>query len=231
MAAVKFLSGWGFVDTKGKLVIDAVYAEVLPFSEERAFVRRGGVLWSLIDKTGREIVPEKFTDVVPFSELLAAVRVGKKWGYIDRMGAFEIEPVYDDASRFSNGLAAVYMNCRYGYIDNTGKMIIEPQFTYAADFSEGFAAVAKKENNYVSRDPNGTRVCIRPSFIGSVGFIDKTGKITVPANFGFATAFSGGLARVTFETPVNKLGFKGEWGYIDNTGKFIWQPDSWKAEP
>ena len=47
------------------------------------------------------------------------------------------------------------------------------------------------------------------------GFIDKEGKAVIAPQFDFAESFSGGLARV-------KIG-RNE-GYIDATGKFVWNP-------
>lgn len=231
LAPVKIDSYWGFIDTKGTIVVKPEYTEVTEFSEKRSFVRKGAGFWSMIDQTGQTIARESFGSVLPFSEGLAAACNYRKCGYIDKNGNFAIKAIYGDALRFSGGLAAVWANCRYGYIDKTGKMVIEPQFTYAGEFSEGFAVVAQKDSNYVSKDPNGQRVCIRPSFIGSVGYIDTTGKMVVSPRFGFAHPFSGGLARVTYTTPVDDLAIQGEWGYIDSTGNFAWQPAAWKAEP
>lgn len=47
------------------------------------------------------------------------------------------------------------------------------------------------------------------------GFVNKKGKIIVKPKFDYANSFTNGLARV---------GTKEGIGYIDKTGKYIWQP-------
>lgn len=47
------------------------------------------------------------------------------------------------------------------------------------------------------------------------GYIDKTGRLIIKPKFDWAGDFSDGLARV---------GFRSQVGYIDTTGKFVWNP-------
>jgi hypothetical protein len=46
-----------------------------------------------------------------------------------------------------------------------------------------------------------------------LGFIDKTGKMVIPPQYGSATAFSEWLAPVKLD---------GKWGFIDKSGKMEW---------
>jgi hypothetical protein len=73
------------------------------------------------------------------------------------------------------------------------RVAVQPADDFAGDFSEGLCAV----------------------FIGgNYGYIDKTGAVVLPPQFGTAEPFIGGLARV-------RIG--NTFGYIDRSGKFIWQ--------
>jgi hypothetical protein len=47
------------------------------------------------------------------------------------------------------------------------------------------------------------------------GYIDETGRVTIPPKFGGASRFSEGLAAVQVSDPV-----QGKWGYIDQAGRF-----------
>jgi hypothetical protein len=203
--------------------------------------------WGYLDKTGKfAISPNKeFYGAYNFSEGLARVQVdgeNGKWGYIDKTGKFIIKPQFDYAWDFSEGLARVNMGGKlpaskseyeyvskkksetsymaraftggkWGYIDKTGKIIIKPQFNTAENFSEGLAAV-RKTNRFLRK----INLFFFPgsTFGHKCGFIDKTGK------FAFTTpwydemdGFSGGLAWIDI---------RGKYGYIDTTGKYIWEP-------
>ncbi len=55
------------------------------------------------------------------------------------------------------------------------------------------------------------------------GFIDRTGKVVVPARYSRVGEFSGGLAPVKVDGTY-AAGSKGKWGFIDRTGKEVIAP-------
>jgi len=84
------------------------------------------------------------------------------------------------------------------FLDKTGRQVISLRFRDfddkgPTDFSEGLAAVSL------------------PS--GRSGYINHEGRMVIPAQFGIACPFTGGIALV-FEG--------GRVGYIDRTGEYIW---------
>jgi len=102
----------GFVNRKGEVVIQPVYAEVKRFSEGLAAVR-----------------PKMTTGVYGR---------GDEWGYIDMTGKYVIEPSFNQALRFVKGVAWVHVGGKYqmlydapGFwaegewrlIDKTGKVL------------------------------------------------------------------------------------------------------------
>ena len=82
-----------------------------------------------------------------------------------------------------------------GFLDKQLNVVIKPAFQEIQRFSQGMAAV---------------------KIGGKWGYIDKTGKLVVPAIFDTAEPFIGGLAAVDQSTTSN-----GFTGYIDRTGKKV----------
>jgi len=101
-------------------------------------------------------------------------------------------------------------------------MVIKPQFDKTGGFSGGLASVGIADPG----EKRGTGILERMkwkyNFPGKCGYIDKTGRIVIDAQFGEAGVFSEGLAAVR----------KGKaWGYIDKTGKILIDPQYELAEP
>jgi hypothetical protein len=88
---------YGYIDTKGNVVIPFRYEDAGEFEE----------------------------DTQPPNGL-APVKTGGKWGYIDRSGKNVIQAQYDGARQFENSLAEVKTGDAYGYIDHRGKYVWKP---------------------------------------------------------------------------------------------------------
>jgi hypothetical protein len=197
---------YGYIDKKGRIVINPQFDLALEFSEGLARVRvEIGGKQGYIDKSGKIVINPQFDLADEFSQGLAPVLVqlGDKWGYIDKKGKMIIDPQFDDVGLrgFSEGLAPVKIDGKWGYIDKKGRVVIKPQFDWAWWFSEGMAEVEIDDK---------------------WGYIDNTGNIVVNPQFDGAYAFSEGLARVYIggKTFLGTEG--GTWGYIDKTGKYVW---------
>ncbi len=162
-------------------------------------------LYGYIDMTGTMVIPPQFTSAFSFKEGLARVRLpgGNKEGFADKTGTMIIPPQFVHAENFHEGLAAVMFDLgnHSTFIDRTGK-VVAPYFGETWDFSEGFARVTLdwRSEKY--------------------GFIDKTGALVIPAEFGYAypvPSFSEGMALVGGEGN----NFNRKLGYIDTTGKVV----------
>lgn len=82
-AAVKHGGKWGFVDEKGKLVVDYRYDGAGSFSQGLAPVCINGK-WGYIDSKGRQAIQPQFDDAKVFADNgIAAVRAGNSWQYIE----------------------------------------------------------------------------------------------------------------------------------------------------
>ena len=219
----------GYIDTSGKVVIEARFGMAYDFSEGLA-----GVLvdkqFGFIDKEGNTAIAPRFEEVSELHQGLARVKAAGKFGYIDRNGKWVVEPRYELAGDFSEGLAVVGApraddptgtRMAWGYIDTTGAMAIAPQFYEARDFSNGRAMVRRKGGD-VKIVADAYRVTMYREE-EAAGYIDKSGNLVIAPQFMNAMSFSDGLACVQFPG--------GKSAYIDTSGKVAVDLARWAADP
>ena len=201
-----------YIDRQGETAFTASFFGGRPFHSGLAAVQVNGMAlmgtgapeqWGYIGKDGAFVLEPQYESAGDFSEGRACVAVGDKHGYIDKTGRWVLElpkgtVARTDWSAFSAGLAAVWQGEKAGYIDRHGTMVIAPQFFDARPFAEGLAAVCKASG-------------------GLWGYIDKKGTMVIAPQFGQAEPFHRGVARVYLDRDRTTL------GYIDKTGKVVWQ--------
>lgn len=145
------------------------------------------------------------------------VKIDGRWGYIDRAGERVIEARFDAADDFHNGLAGVRIDGSFGYINADGKVVIKPRFFDVGAFSEGLAAVQIEKQ-------------------GPLGFIDRHGKMVIPAQFraGWGsvdrTHFVDGLAPVQESDPDPDSPYW-YYGFIGKQGQWAIEPRFGSARP
>ena len=209
--------------------------------------------WGFISRSGNLAIGYHFDRIYDgFSDGLAIVCAEGKWGVIDEAASFVVRPLYDEILPFSCGLAVAakgdtWHNRAWGYIDRKGDVAIPLQYCFATPFSEGVAYVTSCRGDgrrgYI--DTKGTWIIDLPSGhhgfpfhngmarcgiehatekrISRYGFIDRSGKLVIPADFDYAGDFSEGLAPVVFDLKTEDdlaRGF-GKGGFIDTTGKLV----------
>jgi WG repeat protein/PKD domain-containing protein len=171
-----------------------------------------------INRRGRMVIKPRFDSARGFSEGLARVQVNQRYGFIDTSGRLVITPRFNMANDFSDGLAAVKIpdgTCEtcgeWVYINKTGHVVIHTKpivgtSSYAGAFSEDLASFYDERG--------------QPAFPRNLpyGYIDKSGKIVIPAKFGYAAEFHEGLALVAKD--FRRTG----WGYIDQQGEYVIEP-------
>lgn len=201
---VRVSGKWGYVNSGGQLVINPQFDYADDFHEGRARVCLGASCWGPSD-----------------DEPL--------WGVIDTSGKMVVTPQYGEADVFSEGLADVCTKSEgegsleqrlarqtppssCGYIDRDGKVAIPVKFGRAERFSEGLAKVCVGKCDYKSYDSG---------YDGKFGFIDHSGRFVVNPQYDYAGDFKNGFAKVEVGN-----GIDAKTGYIDKTGKTIWQPSN-----
>jgi hypothetical protein len=190
--------------------------------------------WGYINTSGQLVVNPQFDGAEDFHEGRAAVCIGKpcswwestspdtsRWGYIDTSGKMVVTPQYAAASEFTEGLASVCTgDCSApnptkpvsrGYIDRDGKVVIPMQFGIASNFSEGLAQVCVGSCGWTKDS----------GYSGKFGFIDHSGHFVINPQYDNAWDFKNGFAKV-----IIGKGDDAKTGYIDKTGKTIWQPSN-----
>jgi hypothetical protein len=182
--------------------------------------------WGYINRTGHVVIPARYDEAAYFTEGLAAVRVRGRYGYIDPAGHWVIPPRFKYAFAFHEKLAWVDDEPS-GFIDRTGRLVLSaPPAGYCREFREGLAKVTPLERAGPSTPqalPSGAGAALSaPAGEGDasipspeIGFIDRTGRYTIPPRFEAAWDFSEGMAAVKLN---------GKWGFIDRTGAIVIEP-------
>lgn len=219
--------GWGFVDARGRFVIEPQFQIASEFSEGLAAVSIDGQTWGYVDKTGKLVVTPKFDFAQPFKDGVAEVREGDEYLLIDRSGT-PVGNIRSGQSRredrgresddvISEGMWPVYVDGVWGFADTRGRWVIRPRFSSVGLFREGLAPASPvappAPAGFVS--------------ISRFGFIDKSGRFVIPPKFDRAGEFRRGLARVLIGVDEGRP----RYGFIDRTGKFVIRPTYDEAGP
>lgn len=177
LAAVGKNDKFGFIDTKGNIVIELKYDWANSFSDGLATVNVEN-LYGAIDKQGKVVIPFEYEVLGDFRNGFAkAARPSvdpenyeSKFGLVNKENSIVIPFMYEDMGNLSESLLAVKKDDKWGYIDTANKAMIPLNLNYemVSDFSDGLAAVFNYEENSENL---------------KYGYIDKTGKLVIPMKF------------------------------------------------
>jgi hypothetical protein len=236
LAPISVNGKYGFIDTKGKLVIDLQFDFAEPFSEGLALVKIGNN-YGFIDKEGKPIFEPHFAAATSFSDGLAAIRLNKTDKYpffIDRV----IEVICYLPSQATKSFIKTSIS-HNTYFDILGRN----QSIITNNLTGNFNATVSFEKRAFSQDLVSVRIN------NQYGYINKEGKIVIDPQFAYADAFSNGLAQVSikgkcafinqsgaivintpydyyncscFSNGLAKIQIGGQVGYIDKNGQFVW---------
>ncbi len=159
---------YGFINRKGKMVIEPCYTYARRFSECFAAIGIGDRI-GYINTKGDIVIEPVFHDGHRFSEGLAYVEQENSVGFINKRGkwVFKVRkelncrPEYPPA--FSEGLAVLMHRGKYRYFDKQGNIAIKKSFCAAMPFRGDLAPVFNdKEKTWEYIDKSGD-VRIRPA--------------------------------------------------------------------
>jgi hypothetical protein len=222
---------FGFIDRAGREVIPRKFYDAGPFSEGLAWVAEWNdrtLLYGYIDRSGRYVIPLQFkSQPRDFHDGHAWAPGEFAYGMIDRTGkmVFTDKVSWVDYS-YSDGLLAAITagEPREGvYLDTSGRVVVKiPAWNERTKTQRADAHLDWLQLNA----PFQEGLAPFRSF-NKLGFIDRTGKIVIPAQFRGANGFSGGRAAVMV------IGSGGEyvWGYIDRAGEMVIPPNYREAKP
>jgi hypothetical protein len=201
---------WGFTNADGRTVIAPAFADVQPFRDGAAWVRRPEAeSWDLIDESGQKLIDAHagWLGVGSFSDGLAWVsRDGSSnWVAIDKQGRIKITPGFDDVRPFRRGLAAVRRG-GWGAVDKSGRLLVPCQFT-------GFAT-ALTDGRYVDGFSDEGLAIVDAG--GRKGIVDRTGTMVVPPVH---------PALVIHPVAFLVAAPNGRWGALDRKGRPLIDPE------
>jgi len=214
-----------YIDTAGNVIIPGPFLGAMDFSEGLAAVSvdvNGEELWGYIDTAGAFQIkpflrnrPERFQDGLA----LAAIgeRGHRRFGYIDQSGDWQIEPRFRSASSFVDGIAVITIRppssmafqllagdwCpepHRRFIDTTGHRLKDSDLRdFDMNDAEPVPVVYKAT-------PQSTRV----------EYQNGDGVNVFGKSFHEGTQY--------FQEGLAGIKSNGLWGFIDNTGQFVIQP-------
>lgn len=208
LAPVMINRKWGYYNLQGEIVIPAHYALAMPFKNGYAAAiyeptddYKG---WTIIDKTGKPVFERTFNRITT--------------GYL---GVYantyrDIMNKVDNVARNLN----VRLTGGKSAFRSTGIMIIEPGMfgIHDFEFSEGYVPMIVKaiKAKYRGNIPAEVYAEMPKEPTEFYNYVDLKGEKLNNIQWTEAYPFKNGIAKVYTK--------KDTFGYIDNTGKYIWKP-------
>lgn len=231
---------WGYINEKGKFVIETQFDAVNEFSDGYASVSVGGQ-WGVIDKTGTYTVSPQYEYISAFSQGVAVVvdfdtddDGNDQYGLIDTNGDLLMPITYDEiGSDPYNGLGlssadelfVVKSGEKYGYANIKGEIVINPSYDCASPFYEGYASVCRNEK-YGFIDKIGNEV-IKCQYDGTSNFSENLCVVSVGGKYGVINTKGKYVVNPKYERIISyqegyaKFEKDDKWGYIDTKGKEV----------
>ncbi len=207
---------FGFIDTKGEVVIPLEYDIVSEFKDGYAVGRKNGK-FGVMDKAGKAVVAFEQDGVAHPSDGVVRIKQGKgrtgKWGLFDLKGKQILPFEYDIIGEFnSENQAIVRKNGKFGLIDSKGNIIIQP--TINVDWMDSFknAGTAQVGRELIVENIAG----VPKRRYKYIGYVDLKGKFIVEPKYSYIIHFDSvyqagkGLAQVVKDDFVGFLNSKGE---------------------
>jgi hypothetical protein len=233
---------WGFIDSKGNLILPAIYEHAEDFQDNGlaivGLMNKSGI----INERGYFIVKPKYDTINQFSEGRAIVNDYQGFKVIDESGKEITEKAYSIiVGEYKEGRVQavetdVHGKYLYGYLNRRGKVVIPIAFESASEFTNGKAIVKPKGGSFQLIDLTGTLLHSYPfDFVGNygqgmltykkskdgkLGYIDEHGRTVIEPQFSNAEPFVDGRAIVSIsENNIDR------YGLIDRNGHFVIKPN------
>ena len=219
---------WGFVDDKGKLVVEYRYDFVDAFYEGASQVGMGDHV-GFINKKGQPVLPIEYDDAGEYNQGFVWLERGGKYGLADHLGHVVLPISYEDVGSFSNRRVYVQKDGLYGYYDDSLRLVIPHQFNYATGF-EAERAMVQMGELYGVIDPIGNWV-IQPHYDWlELDREDHTIKVRKEDKFGLLSWNGDTLIAPEYDrlgvVSEGRILFvnEGKYGYMDSLGKVVIEP-------
>lgn len=200
----------GYYDINGNQILKPQYLQAGAFGREYAAVQDETGEYYFIDAQGNRKmnVPKdiEITKLGFFADERYYVGEKDKMYYADAQANLVLGP-YEDATTFNGQRAAVKEGGKWYLIDLNGNKLSDGYLEFATDVKDmvyrNNVIFAKTEKGYICMDGQGTR-------IGNDYYEE---------------------AKCFLDTTYTAVKQNGKWGFIDNTGKFVIEPQYEDAKP
>ncbi|MCB9280748.1 MAG: WG repeat-containing protein [Lewinellaceae bacterium] len=219
---------WGFIDTSGNWVIQPQYDFAENFDDNGfAEVTKGG-LSGIINTNNEVIIPFRHLNVTAFHHFWKTTDRGQTTLLFNRKGWGLNSTAYDRRGDFREGFCKVMKDSLWGFVNEPGAEVIPCRYEQVHDFSEGKAAVlhngqwhfADTLGNLLFTAAADTLpidtvfdfhdgLCLFRSRY-HYGFLDATGRISIPPVYSRAFDFRNGVARIVDKARTGLINIRGE---------------------
>ncbi|MFT5916241.1 MAG: hypothetical protein ACI81T_002745, partial [Bacteroidia bacterium] len=214
LASLQIGSRFGFIDTKGEVVIPLEYDIVSEFKDSYAVGRKNGK-FGVMDKTGKAVVAFEQDGIAHPSNGVVRIKQGRgrtgKWGLFDLNGKQILPYEYEIIGEFKNGKATIRKDRKFGLIDTKGTILIPA--TIAVDWMDSFRnGVAQMGRELMIENIAG----MAKRRYKYIGYVDLKGEFIVEPKYSYVIHFDSvfkagsGLAQIVKDDFVGFLNSKGE---------------------
>lgn len=237
LMVVKKDNVYGVTDSKGMMVLDPIYEELYPFSEDGLALAKEEGIYIYIDSDGqRRLLPEtKYTDLgMMLNDRTVAAENGK-YGYLDEKFQPVTEFQWEALTLIENGIGAGKLNGKWALLDKKGET--KTEYIYEDVLMDAYGGCSKQQRIFVKQQnvyhmidkkgelvgdlqfenarPFANGVYAAVCIDGKWGFVDEDGILVIECTYDDAQSFNNGFAAVC----VN-----GQWGYVDESGHLVIEP-------
>jgi|GEM_PF-3201593 len=125
LAKVKKDGEYGFIDSRGEVVIDFQYDDACSFTGDYASVKKNG-LWGFINSNGKQVIDFQYEMGFSFTEGAAPVMKNGKFGYIDEEGNPLTAFMFDKAGNFLEHVAFVMIRDQVFRLEKDKYHLLQP---------------------------------------------------------------------------------------------------------
>jgi hypothetical protein len=169
LSPVKKNGRWGYIDLKGKVVIDFLFNDAWCFSEGLASVKLNGK-YGYINNKGKVVIDCTYGCSYDFHKGVAVVKADdNRFGFINQNGAWVIKPEYDDVDLgrndyewIKNNLVRIQKGDLWGaakVLDGKVEIIVKPKYSKLYPYKDNkaqFVILHKdKDGNYTLKRTEG----------------------------------------------------------------------------
>ena len=195
---------YGFINTKGELVVQCIYDYAGYFSEGICYVRIGDYFdgsVGCINTRGEVVIPIIYGGNWGIFED-GYIEMRRKDGHNTLLG-LDNKPLpgfsweYDDIRHLHEGLARFEKNGKNGFVNSKGQIVIRPIYDFVTFFSNGIACIGKVINGkhkYGGINKNGIEVipCVYDEifyFHDGIALVQKDNQVGLIDAYGNSTFF------------------------------------------